>query len=83
MKRITDEQLRIRQNMASFRNSADEQQLLKRYTAQLGQQEDRMDALRRESDDLERRRREAQAELARQIETVSADIAIKPSAPAR
>ena len=78
MKRISEEQQRIRQNMSSLRNSADEQQLLKRYTAQLGQQEDRMEALRKESDDLERRRRDAQAELARQIDTVSADVAIRP-----
>jgi hypothetical protein len=77
MKRISEEQQRIRQNMTSLRNSADEQQLLRRYTAQLGQQEDRMEALRRESDDLERRRRDAQAELARQIETVSADVAVR------
>ena len=77
MKRISEEQQRIRQNMTSLRNSADEQQLLKRYTAQLGQQEDRMEALRRESDDLERRRRDAQAELARQIDTVSADVAVR------
>jgi hypothetical protein len=77
MKRISDEQQRIRQNMTSLRNSADEQQLLRRYTAQLSQQEDRMEALRREMEDLERKRRDAQADLARQIDGISADIAVK------
>src|SRR5204862_3347022 len=77
MKRIGDEQQRIRQNMTSLRNSSNEQQLLRRYTAQLSQQEDRMEALRRELEDLERKRRDAQAELAKQVDGVSADIAVK------
>jgi hypothetical protein len=36
-----------------------------------------MEALRREMEDLERKRRDAQADLARQIDGISADIAVK------
>ncbi len=47
------------------------------YTTQLAAQEDRVEALRNESQDVERRRRDAQEELNRQIDAVSADIAVK------
>jgi hypothetical protein len=77
-KRIADDQQRVRENMKTLRGSSEEQQLLKRYTAQLAQQEDRMEALRKESDDLERRRRDAQAELARLIDSLTTDVAVTP-----
>jgi hypothetical protein len=77
-KRIEEDQMRVRENMKALRGSSGEQQLLKRYTAQLGQQEDRVDGLRKETDDLERRRRDAQAELARLIDGLTTDLAITP-----
>jgi hypothetical protein len=80
MKRIGDDQQRIRENMKALKGSSEEQQLTKRYAAQLTQQEDRVEALKKESAELEGRRREAQAELARRIESLVADITVKPAA---
>jgi hypothetical protein len=77
-KRIEDDQMRVRENMKALRGSSEQQQLLKRYTAQLTQQEDRVDALRKETDDLERRRRDAQSELARLIDSLTTEVAVTP-----
>jgi hypothetical protein len=77
-KRIEEDQMRVRENMKTLRGSSGEQQLLKRYTAQLAQQEDRVDGLRKETDDLERRRRDAQTELARLIDGLTTDVSITP-----
>ena len=70
----------LRQQMKALKGSSEEQQLVKRYAAQLTQQEDRIEAQRKESEDLERRRRDAQAELVRQIEALSADVTVKAGA---
>jgi hypothetical protein len=77
-KRIEEDQMRVRENMKALRGSSQEQQLLKRYTAQLAQQEDRVDALRKEADDLERRRRDAQAELARLVDGLTTNVTVIP-----
>jgi hypothetical protein len=77
-KRIEDDQMRVRENMKALRGSSEQQQLLKRYTDQLTQQEDRVDALRKETDDLERRRRDAQSELARLIDSLTTEVAVTP-----
>ena len=76
MKRIEDDQMRVRENMKALRASPEEQQLLKRYAGQLAQQEDRLATLRRETGDLERRRGDAQAELARLVEALSTNVTI-------
>ena len=39
--------------------------------------EDRVDALRKESEELERKRRDAQAELGHQIDALSADVSLR------
>ena len=77
-KRIEEDQMRVRENMKALRGSSQEQQLLKRYTAQLAQQEDRVEALRKETDDLEHRRRDAQTELARLVDSLATDVAVTP-----
>jgi hypothetical protein len=76
MKRIGDDQQRVRENMKALKGSSEEQQLVRRYAGQLAQQEDRVEALRKESEDLERKRRDVQADLARQIDALSADVAV-------
>jgi hypothetical protein len=78
MKRIEEDQMRVRENMKALRGSSEEQQLLKRYTAQLTQQEDRMETFRKETADLERRRRDAQSELARLVDGLTTEVAITP-----
>jgi hypothetical protein len=74
--RIADDQQRVRENMKALRGSSEQQQLLKRYTAELTQQEDRVEALRKESADLERRRHDAQSELARLVDSLTTDLAM-------
>src|SRR5215470_2216672 len=77
-KRIGEDQSRVGENMKALKGSSEEQQLLKRYAAQLAQQEDRVALLRRETDDLERRRRDAQAELARLVDNLTTEVAVTP-----
>jgi Carboxypeptidase regulatory-like domain len=77
LKRIGDDQQRVRENMKALKGTSEEQQLLKRYAAQLNQQEDRVETLRRETEDLQRRQREAQAELTRAIEALALDVAVR------
>jgi hypothetical protein len=45
--KIFDDQQRLRENMKSLKGSADEKLLLQRYTKQLNDQEDRLEALRK------------------------------------
>jgi hypothetical protein len=77
-KLIEEDQMRVRENMKALRGSSQEQQLLKRYAAQLAQQEDRVEVLRKETDDFERRRRDAQTELARLVDSLATDVAVSP-----
>jgi hypothetical protein len=77
---ITDDQTRVRGNMGTLKGSASEQVLLKRYVAQLNQQEDRLGALRRETADLEQARVRAQADLAQLVDALSLDIDVTAAA---
>ena len=52
------------------------QSLLQRYTQELADQETRLDALKRESDDLAKQKDQAQAELDKMIEDLALDTAI-------
>ena len=72
--RISTDQTRVRENMKSLKGTAEEQFLVKRYATQMNQQEDRLETLRKELSDLEQKRRQAKAELARLIEALSLDI---------
>jgi hypothetical protein len=74
--KIDADQQRLRENMRALKGSSGEQQLLKRYVAQLNQQEDRIAALRRETADLDQQHARAQAELARLIEALALDIEV-------
>jgi len=77
LKRISDDQARVRENMKALKGTSEEQQLVKRYAAQLNQQEDRVEAVKREVDDLQRKQRDAQADLSRAIEALALDVAVK------
>ncbi len=72
-KRIFEDQQRLRENMKALKGSSEEKALLQRYTRQLDEQENRLEALRKEQADLEQKRREAQAELNKMIEELSLD----------
>lgn len=74
IKRIFDDQQRVRENMKALKGSAEEKQLLQRYTRQLDQQESQLDALRAEIADLEKKRDAAQAELTRMATDLVLDV---------
>jgi chromosome segregation ATPase len=71
---IDQDQQRLRENMKALRGSAEEKQLLQRYTRQLDQQETRIETLQADmavaNKDMER----ARGELAALISAVSFDL---------
>jgi len=75
-KRIFDDQQRLRENMKALKGSAEEKALLQRYTKQLDDEETRLEAIRKETADLEAKRAQAQAELNRMIEELQFDTTL-------
>ncbi len=63
--------------MKALRGSAEERQLLQRYTRQLDEQEDRLAALQQDSVKAAAERSTASSELSRLIAAVSFDWAAK------
>jgi hypothetical protein len=61
--RIFQDQERLRENLKALKGSAEEKNLVTRYTRQLDEQETRLDAIRRESAERESKRAKLQAEL--------------------
>jgi hypothetical protein len=74
MQKIFDDQQRLRENMKALRGSAEEKALLQRYTQQLNDQENRLEALRKESQQLEAQTSSAQAALDKMIEELAFDV---------
>jgi hypothetical protein len=74
MTKIFDDQQRLRENMKALKGSAEEKALLQRYTRQLNDQEDRLDALRKETEQLDARQGKAQAELDKMIQELTFDV---------
>lgn len=60
---IASDQSRIRENMKALKGSAEERALLQRYTGQLNDQESRLDTLKKEMEDLEKKRSLLRQEL--------------------
>jgi chromosome segregation ATPase len=63
MQAIVVDQQRLRENMKALRGSAEEKQLLQRYTRQLDDQENQLDALSQQIAAATARRESAQKEL--------------------
>jgi len=74
MEKIFDDQQRLRENMKALRGSAEEKALLQRYTQQLNEQENRLETLRKESQQLEAQKDGAQAALDKMIEELAFDV---------
>jgi hypothetical protein len=74
MEKIFDDQQRLRENMKALRGSAEEKALLQRYTQQLNEQENRLETLRKESQQLESQKDGAQAALDKMIEELAFDV---------
>jgi len=60
--------------MKALKGSAEEKALLQRYTKQLNEQEDRLEALRRESAELGLEQEKAQAALDKMIQDLAFEI---------
>jgi hypothetical protein len=63
LRSIVEDQQRLRENMKALRGSTEEKQLLQRYTRQLDDQENKLEALRREIATTTSRRDAARQEL--------------------
>jgi len=71
--RIASDQSRIRENMKALKGTAEEKALIQRYTGELNAQEDRLAAIRRELEDLQKSRNQAAAELDRMVMGIDID----------
>ena len=72
--KIYDDQQRLRENMKALKGSPEEKALLQRYTRQLNDQEDRLEALKKEIKDLESKNEAAQSALDKMIQDLSFDV---------
>jgi chromosome segregation ATPase len=70
---ITADQARLRENMKALKGSTEEKALLRRYTHQLDQQEDRLTALQNELSDLNTKKERADQELNQMIQAIVLD----------
>jgi hypothetical protein len=76
MSKIYDDQQRLRENMKALKGSAEEKALLERYTHQLNDQENRLEALRKELAQLEQQAAGAQTALDKTIADLSFDVTL-------
>lgn len=74
MKEIFDDQQRLRENMKALKGSAEEKALVQRYTRQLDDEENRLEALRKESARLTSESAAAKSTLDKMIAGLSFDI---------
>jgi hypothetical protein len=71
---IVTDQNRLRENMKALRGSAEEKQLLQRYTRQLDEQETRLEQIKQETAKATTERNRIREELSRLIATISFDV---------
>jgi hypothetical protein len=71
---IDQDQDRLRENMKALKGSAEEKQLLQRYTRQLDQQETRLETLKTDMDRLSGEMEKTRGELATLIGSLSFDL---------
>lgn len=72
--RVVHDQARVRENMKALRGSAEERQLLQRYTRQLDEQETTLERLRQEIQKVSAERDAMNAELGKLIASTSFDL---------
>jgi hypothetical protein len=77
VKQISDDQQRVRENLQTLKDTAEQRSLVRRFAGQLSQQEDQIQALRGELVELGRMRGQADAELQLLIERLAFDLAIE------
>jgi len=74
--KIYDDQQRLRENLKALKGSAEERALTQRYTQQLADQETRLEAIQRETADLQSKRDQAQSQLDKMIEDLTLDTTL-------
>lgn len=70
---INQDQARIRENMKALKGSAEEKDLVQRYTRQLNSQEDRLAALNKEIADLQGQQSQEQQKLDAMVQQIEVD----------
>ena len=70
---INRDQARIRENMRALKGSAEEKDLVQRYTRQLNSQEDRLATLNKEIADLQGRESQEQQKLEAMVQQIAID----------
>jgi hypothetical protein len=76
MKKIFDDQQRLRENMKALKGSSEEKLLLQRYTQQLNAQETRLELLGKEMEQIQKEMAAAQGVLDRMIRELAVDAAV-------
>ncbi len=75
---IYDDQQRVRENLKSLKGSAEEKALTQRYTQQLSDQETRLEKLRIEKEDFEKKSAAAQEQVDKMIEELALEVTLGP-----
>jgi hypothetical protein len=75
---IYDDQQRLRENLKALKGSAEEKALTQRYTQQLSDQETRLEKLRNEKEDFEKKSEAAQGMLDKMIEDLAMEVTLEP-----
>jgi len=75
---IYDDQQRLRENLKSLKGSAEEKALTQRYTKQLEEQESRLDKLRLEKEDFQKKSEAAQEALDKMVEELAMEVTLEP-----
>jgi hypothetical protein len=73
---ISDDQQRVRENMKALKGSAEEKALIERYVRELNEQEDRVQALRKEITEMQQKRDAAQSALTTTIENLQMEATL-------
>jgi hypothetical protein len=73
---ISEDQQRVRENMKALKGSAEEKALVERYVRELNEQEDRVQALRREIAEMQQKRDAAQSALNGMIEALQMEVTL-------
>ena len=74
--RIVEDQGRLRENMKALKGTAEEKALVQRYTKQLDEQENQLEALRKNIQATEAQRDKANAELENMIQDLQIEASI-------
>lgn len=73
---ISEDQLRVRENMKALKGSAEEKALIERYVRELNEQEDRVQNLHHEISEMQQKRDAAQSTLNGMVEALQMEVTL-------